>query len=173
MAKSPTRRSCCTNTPFTNDQEIWIVKRSAFMAPVTSGLHQRIRRVERISKESPTEMPFNVSSRDSMRRAAQPVDQRNQMKPSSRPRTLRGSSSFFPTIQSHTRDAVVEFETSYSSIWRILRLRLKWKAYKPICVNKLTEMNKQDRVESSRVEFCRWFLVQPEDFAQRILWSDE
>ena len=24
-----------------------------------------------------------------------------------------------------------------------------------------------------RVEFCRWFISQPEDFAQKVLWSDK
>ena len=68
----------------------------------------------------------------------------------------------------HIRDAALDLDISAMSVWRILRLRLKWKPYRPIRVNKLTEKNMEDRCD-----FSNWFLAQDEDFAQRVIWTDE
>ena len=50
----------------------------------------------------------------------------------------------------------------------ILRVQLKWKPYKPLRVNMLTEKNREDRMT-----FCRWFLAQDYDLVQRVIFSDE
>ena len=55
-----------------------------------------------------------------------------------------------------------------STIWRILKKHLKWKPYRLVKVNRLTERNKEDRLH-----FCRWFLNQEEGFEQKVIWSDE
>ena len=66
------------------------------------------------------------------------------------------------------RDAAADLDLSYTMIWKILRKCLKWKAYRPLKVNRLTEKNKEDRLE-----FVRWFHGQPEHFEQKVVWSDE
>ena len=75
---------------------------------------------------------------------------------------------FTDNSKGHLRDASEELDISMTTIWRILRLELKWKPYKPLRVNMLTEKNKEDRVN-----FCKWYLDQEEDFGQRVIWSDE
>ena len=74
---------------------------------------------------------------------------------------------FTDNPKSHIREAAFELELSVTTVWRVLRLRLQWKPYKPLRVNMLSEKNMQDRVE-----FCHWFLDQGEDFAQRVIFSD-
>ena len=63
---------------------------------------------------------------------------------------------------------MLEMDLSVTTVWRILRQERKWKPYKPVWVNHLTEKNKLDRMA-----FSRWFMAQEPNFEQRVLWSDE
>ena len=56
---------------------------------------------------------------------------------------------------------------SVSTAWRIVRNKLKWYPYKPRTVVPLTEQNK-----AGRVVFCDWQLKQPQEFEQKLIWSD-
>ena len=65
------------------------------------------------------------------------------------------------------REGCSELDLSYTTIWRILRKHLHWKAYKPRRVTKLTDKNKNDRVE-----FCNWLLSKEEGFETNVIFSD-
>ena len=61
-----------------------------------------------------------------------------------------------------------EMSLGHATVWRILRKDLKMYPYKPKNVQPLTEAHK-----AGRLEFSRWLLDQPEEFADYVLWSDE
>ena len=61
-----------------------------------------------------------------------------------------------------------EMHLGIATVWRILRKDLKMYPYKPKNVQPLTEAHK-----AGRLEFSRWLLDQPEEFADNVLWSDE
>lgn len=58
--------------------------------------------------------------------------------------------------------------SSLTTIWKILRYDLKFKFYRITSVQPLTATHKQQRRQ-----FCEWLLSQPEDFVQKIIWTDE
>ena len=66
------------------------------------------------------------------------------------------------------RSAVAELALSYGRIWRILKQDLKWKAYKPHLAQALSSSNK-----ISRLQACEFWLSQPEDWFQKVIWTDE
>ena len=169
MAKSPTR-SRQVNSPFTKPQEIWLIQRSAFFTPtqlrrafikkfLTEATHRQAPHrsaflwlVQRFEESGGTtgrrrEPEANVIT-------AEVIAQVEEF--------------FLRNPKSHIRAAADDLELSITTVWRILRLQLKWKPYKTLRVNKLTAKNMEDRVE-----FCHWFLAQDDDFCQRIIWSDE
>jgi len=57
---------------------------------------------------------------------------------------------------------------SPSSVYRIIRRKLQFKPYRVHKVQTLTEMHKEQRMR-----FCEWWQRQPDDFAQKVVWSDE
>jgi inhibitor of nuclear factor kappa-B kinase subunit alpha len=57
---------------------------------------------------------------------------------------------------------------SPSSVYRIIRKKLKFKPYRIHKVQTLTQVHKQQRME-----FCQWWHRQPDNFAQVVIWSDE
>ena len=170
MAKSPTRRKRQNNTPFTKAQEIWLVQRSAFYSPT------QLRRafVQKFlmytdHRKAPKSYAFKRLVNRFQETGGTTGRCKDPEETAVTPENIARVEEFFTdNPKSHISDAVVELELSHTTIWRILRLRLKWKPYKPLRVNMLSEQNKTDRVE-----FCRWFLDQGEEFAQRVIWSDE
>ena len=170
MAKSPTRRSRRKDTPFSKEDEIWIVQRSGFLKPM------QLRRAfikERRSRNNPHKVPDRKAFQRLVLRFQETGGVTGRCREPEEtvvtPKNIARVEDFFTeNPKSHIADAVVELQLSHTSIWRILRLRLKWKPYKPLRVNMLSEKNQADRVE-----FCRWFLAQGDEFPQRIIWSDE
>ena len=75
---------------------------------------------------------------------------------------------FTADTKSSIRTASFDLGLPFGTIWSILRRELKWKAYRPTRVNRLTPKNKQDRLT-----FSHWLLAQPEGFEQKVIWSDE
>lgn len=57
---------------------------------------------------------------------------------------------------------------SFGSVWIILRKKLKLYPYRPHNVIPLTDAHK-----NARVEFCEWFLAQPDGFHDLVYFSDE
>ena len=56
-----------------------------------------------------------------------------------------------------------DLDLSYSTVWTILRKSLKWKAYKPLKVNRLMKSNM-----SNQVAFAPWLFSQPDCFEQKV-----
>ena len=76
---------------------------------------------------------------------------------------------FFAQNQnSSIRQGAREVDLSASTTWRILRKYLKNRFYHYAFVQPLSEAHKQQRKE-----LCHWLLQQPEDFVQRVIWTDE
>ena len=69
----------------------------------------------------------------------------------------------------HLREASRDLGMSKTTLWRILRVDLKWKAYKPSIGHVLTETDKDRRLAA-----CQWFINQPEEFFEKqVIFSDE
>ena len=66
------------------------------------------------------------------------------------------------------RKAGPQISTRVTTVWRILRYDLHFKFYRITSVQPLKDIHKQQRLQ-----FCQWLLAQPEDFVQKIVWTDE
>ena len=62
----------------------------------------------------------------------------------------------------------IETNLSKSSVWRILRQSLNFYPYKIHLTTELTNQHKK-----VRLDFDKWLLEQPEDFAEFVIWTDE
>ena len=58
--------------------------------------------------------------------------------------------------------------SSKTTVWRIMRKSLGWKPYKPNVTVPLTNAHM-----AGRRHFSKWLLEQPEDFPDRVIWTDE
>ena len=67
-----------------------------------------------------------------------------------------------------TRQAAPRMDLSSMTLWRILKWDLKAKFYRVSCVQALSESHKEQRRQ-----FCEWFISQDQDFAQKVIWTDE
>ena len=67
-----------------------------------------------------------------------------------------------------TREAAPKMDLSSTTLWRILKWDLKAKFYRVACVQVLSEAHKEQRRQ-----FCEWFIAQDQDFAQKVIWTDE
>ena len=72
------------------------------------------------------------------------------------------------TEQLSVRKIAPQLQLSPTTVWRILRYDSKAKFYRPSTVQPLT----QDHMNQRKV-FCNWLLDKPEDFVQKIIWTDE
>ena len=76
------------------------------------------------------------------------------------PENIKRIDEFFTANpKSSIRNASNDLDLPFGTIWNILRRELKWKAYRPTRVNRLTPKNKEDRLT-----FSHWLLAQPEGF---------
>ena len=75
---------------------------------------------------------------------------------------------FTNNVKTSIRTAADDLNLTFSTIWVIMRKQLKWRAYRPIKVKRLTNQNKLDRLA-----FAQWLLSQPEEFEQKVCFSDE
>ena len=68
------------------------------------------------------------------------------------------------------KEAVKELGLSFSSVWRILCLDLKWKPYKLHMMNRLTPDNRE-----KRETFCHFILsrLDVDGYLQKVIWTDE
>ena len=177
MAKSPTRRSRRTNAPFTKAQEIWIVKRSAFMTPI------QLRRAFIKEFGGWKESQKKVPNRKAFQRLVERFNETGGTAGrSAEPDEAIITPENIARVKQFFSDNPKSYQRRRRWIWDQLQQHLADFASSIEMEGLQTDLRQQadrneqagsSRVESSRVEFCRWFLVQPEDFAQRILWSDE
>ena len=66
------------------------------------------------------------------------------------------------------RQIAAQLDLSIGIVWQILRLDLKLFPYRSHTVTVLTDEHKV-----RRVLYDNWFLQQPEDFCQRVIYTDE
>ena len=155
---------------FTKAQEIWLIQRSAFLSPT------QLRRAfikQFLKYEDHREAPHRNAFKRLVKRFTDTGGVTGRSKEPeativTKENIARVEEYFEQNPKNHIRDAAFDLDIGVTSIWRILRLQLKWKPYRPIRVNKLTEQNMADRRD-----FSEWFLSQDEDFAQRVIWTDE
>ena len=170
--KSPTPRIRRHDSPFTKLQEVWIVQRSAFFTP------NQLRRAfitEFLGDQNHKKAPGRNAFYRLIQRFSETGGVTGKGKADEDRRTAVTEENiqivedyFTQNEKKNIREASDDLDLCYSTIWTILRKSLKWKAYKPLKVNRLTESNKSDRVA-----FARWLLAQPEGFEQKVCWSDE
>jgi hypothetical protein len=163
MAKSPTRRSWRSDTPFTKAQEIWLIQRSAYITPTQLWRAFTTKFVGwKKCKAVPDRKAFEESGGISSRHFGK------EETIITAAIIARVEQYFTDDPKKHINDAAFDLDFGVMSICRILWLGLKWKPFKPFWVNKLMEKNKEDQVQ-----FCEWILAQPEEFPQLVIWSDE
>lgn len=75
---------------------------------------------------------------------------------------------FLLNPKAHIREAAARLGMSYSTVWKILRKILKWRAYTPHLAQVLSPTNME-----SRLAACNFWLTFTEEQFERILWSDE
>ena len=171
MAKSPTKRSRRKDSPFTKEQEIWIVSRCAFM---TSAQLRRAFIIQFLDPKKTYHLAPNILAftrlveRFKKTGGVTGCNKGSDFSAITPENIKRVDDYFSDNSKKYIKDACDDLGLTFGTVWRILRKHLGWKAYKPIRVNRLTEQNKQDRMTAAR-----WFLAKGDDFLQRVLFSDE
>ena len=64
--------------------------------------------------------------------------------------------------------AAPQISSSVTTVWSILRYDLNFNFNRLTSVQPLSDSHVQQRLQ-----FCEWLLAQPEDFVQKIIWTDE
>jgi hypothetical protein len=151
---------------------VWIVKRSAFLS-ASQLRHAFV--IEFLGAENHKKAPKQYAFSRLVKRFDETGGVTGRTKTDEARRTAvteeniqRVEEYFTENKKNSIREASDDLDLTYSTIWTILRKSLKWKAYKPLKVNRLTEKNRADRVA-----FAQWLLSQPEGFEQMVIWSDE
>lgn len=160
------------DSPFTKEQQIWLIKRSASMGPT------QLRRAfikEFVGAENHAKAPHRKAFLRLVKRFDESGGITGRAKTLEDRRTAlteeniqRVEDYFTNNEKNSIRTASEDLDLCYSTIWTILRKSLHWKAYRPLKVNRLTDKNREDRLA-----FVRWFKQQPEHFEQKVVWSDE
>ena len=138
--KSPKPRIRRVDSPFTKEEEIWKVKRSAFMTPTSirrAFIKEFLCPIAR-QHDAPDHYAFlqiikrfdesgGVTGRGRTREEA-----RTHVTPA---KTKRVEEFFTANEKSGIRGASFELDLIFGKIWRILRKELRQKAYRPTCFN--------------------------------------
>lgn len=172
MPVSP-RRGQRKNSPFTKEQETWIV--------LEFGAIRNCLTVKRKFRSKFKVDPRNVPSIVAFERL---VERFFSTPGHVRPALPTGRSPLSEEIVQRVREHLSPFvergesvslrkaadylHLSYSTVWRVVRKRLGWYPYRPRCVVSLSEEHKK-----ARKEFCTWLLRQSEEFPESVIWSDE
>ena len=61
-----------------------------------------------------------------------------------------------------------EVGLSRQTTWKVMRKKLKFYLYETKTVVPLTEQHKR-----ARIEFCNWICTKPQEFLDKVIWSDE
>ena len=174
MGKSPTRRLRRQDSPFSKEEEVWIVKNA-----MVDGKWQRSGTALRqlfivrfnISNHASVPKPWTFTRLISRFDATGGVTGQHigKLPFVSTPENIKWVERFFtenPT--SSLTIASRDLDISHTSLWFILRRKLNWKPHRYKRVHRLTPQN-----EAARSDFCRWILSQPIGFEQKIIFSDE
>ena len=163
-----------SNSPFTEEQEIWIILEFGALRNVL-----QVQRNFRIHFKVHSRLVPNVKAfKRLVDRFINEGDTKPKVKTGGKQSTV--DLDMVGTIKSFIDDRIknndqvsvkdisTSFDISMSKAWRIMRKHLNYKPYKPKTVAPLTEKHISDRMK-----FCSWLLEQPADFADRCVWSDE
>ena len=82
--------------------------------------------------------------------------------------TERVKKYFEENCHASIMEASISLEISFSCVYRFLRKKLHSKPFRSHKVQTLTEMHM-----TQRLHFCQWWQQQPDQFSQKVLWSDE
>ena len=169
MVKSPTPRSRQKNTPFTKEEEIWIVRNAGSKGSM------QIRRefIIQFSKSNKHKVPGPRA----FRRIVERFDSTGGVTGQSRepifaartPENIEKVRNYFEEdCRRSIRQATRDLNLGFGTVWIILRKDLRWKPYRFKRVQKLSAQNKE-----ARVDFCTWVLGRELGFETRIIFSDE
>lgn len=165
--KSPIRHFN-TASPFTNEQASWVVKGFARLNSLTV-----VRR--KFRQHFYPKTPRDVPRLNAFHRLIERFDKHGAI----RPCTPTGRSAitgdvekvkafFADNPRAHVREASKQLKIAVGKVWKILRRKLGWKPYHPHLAPLLTPAH-----QTSRLEACKFWLQQPEEWFERVIWSDE
>ena len=158
------------NAPFTLDQYKFIIKQHAIDDSVK--LVQRAFRLKFYPRN-----PGKVPGRWAFERTIKQFEQygtclkREPVKadPAKGDQNIAKVKEFFDkNPDAKIRKCVAETNIKYGVVWRILRKVFKWKPYRPRCVQKLSDPNKEARLRAAN-----FFETFDDAEMDDILWSDE
>ena len=169
MVKSPTPRSRRFDTPFTKEEEIWLVVNAKGLR------YEELRRefIINFKKTNKHSVPkarafkrvlqrFGVSGGTTGMKAVPVFAART-------PENVAKVAAFFEEdYRRSISEAVNELNLAFSTIWRILRKDLHWKPYRFKRVQKLSPNNRE-----ARVSFSQWVLGKEAGWENRVIFSDE
>ena len=172
MSGSP-HRAQRINTPFTKEQQAWVILEFGSLRNIS-----KLRRTFRLHFGLATrQVPrYNAFLRLVQRFTTSKGQVRPQVPSGNRPPKQEIVQKVKDLLQRHQknkktvsiRSIAQSLNISAATVWRIARKQLHWYPYKPHTAVQLT-----DRHKSARVGFSRWLLEQPENFEDRIVWTDE
>ena len=165
---TPSKR---TNTPFSDDEAVWIVLQYGAVRNLTAvrrkfGTHFQKRNnvpskmafkrlVERFQKTG------NTSPAQPQGRTANSENLIEKIRELVKPFQENQQSISVPTIAK-------QLNASTATVWRIMRKKLGWKPYKPHVSVPLTGAHR-----TGRREFSEWLLRKPDGFEEKVIWTDE
>ena len=169
IMKSPKLRIRRFDSPFTKEEEIWIVKRSSFMTPTSfwrAFIKEFLRPIAR-QHDAPDHYAFPriIKRFDESSGVTGRGRTREEARTHVTPEQTKCVEEFFTANEkSGIRGASFELDLTFGTIWRILWKELRQKAYRPTRVNRLTDKNKEDWVT-----FSHWLLARGHPIA--LTWT--
>lgn len=172
MSGSP-KRAQRINTPFSKDQQTWLVLEFGKVRNIST-LRRKFRLHFGIA---PRNVPnYSAFARLIERFTVSKGQVRPQVPAGNHPPKQDVVQQVKELLECHQenqtpislRSAAQRLNLSATTVWRVARRQLKWFPYKPHITVQLT-----DRHKSDRVKFSKWLLEQPEDFVDRVIWTDE
>ena len=164
--KSPTKRSRRNDTPFSKEEEVWIILNCRDKTPNELRrnfiLHFKIKKHHKV--------PHPTAFQRLVRRFGETGGVTGACKPDEFRFTARTPENvqkvkdlFEESPMTSLREATEKLQLSFGNVWRIMRKGLHWKPYKLHMTNRLTTDNCL-----KREIFCRWILAKPEGFLFKV-----
>ena len=169
--KSPMKRSRRSDTPFSKEQEIWLILnckgqskmelRRAFIRHFAITNHNAVPAPNAFAR-----IVKRFQATGGVTGACKPEEFRFTART---PENIERVKTFFEESPRESIRGVMEkLNLSFATTWRILRLDLHWKPYRLHMTNRLTPENCL-----KRESFSRWLLTKGEGFLQKVISSNE
>ena len=152
------KRSFSKLCPFSRDQINWIILKFG-----------DLKNIDKVKKAFGTKFykknPRNVPNYNAFKRIIERFRDTGHTKPKTPPGPVKTRSGdiarfkqyFKNNNMKHLREASRDLGMSKTTLWRMLRVDLKWKAYKSSIGHVLTKTDKDRRLAA-----CPWFINQPD-----------